>query len=174
MDVTWRSLTSSHARLSWLGSHSHAFRRVFLASLALLIITSLPYLYGYLSTPSDKVYSGIIYNAHDTAQYLSWMRESGSRVFIDNRLTSEPNPEIYFNLHWWIAGRIAALSGISLIAAYHLMRIVSVPLFVAAIYWMCSLFVVDARRRLYTFAIVILGVPLFVEVALVILRAISK
>jgi hypothetical protein len=136
---------------------STAFRRVLWASLALLIITSLPYLFGHMSAPPDKVFSGIVYNVHDTAQYLSWMRESGSRVFIDNRLTSEENPAIFFNLHWWIPGRLAAISGMSLMGMYHLMRIISLPLLVAAMYWLCRLFVADERRRLYVFAIAIAG-----------------
>ncbi len=155
MDVPWRTRSVADARMNVL--RSTAFRHVLWATLALLLITSLPYLYGYVSTPPDKVYSGIVYNVHDTAQYLSWMRESGSRVFIDNRLTSEENPAIFFNLHWWIPGRLAAISGMSLMGMYHLMRIISVPLLVAATYWLCCLFVANERRRLYTFVIAIAG-----------------
>ncbi|MGH2593621.1 MAG: hypothetical protein ACRDGG_08930 [Anaerolineae bacterium] len=155
MDVPWRTRWLARSRVNVL--QATAFRHVVLAALALLLITSLPYLHGYLSTPVDKVFSGIVYNVHDTAQYLSWMRESGSRVFIDNRLTSEANPAIFFNLHWWIPGRLAAMTGASLIGMYHLMRIVSLPLLVAAMVWLCSLFVADARRRLYTFSVAVLG-----------------
>jgi hypothetical protein len=130
---------------------------VLLASAAILIVTSLPYLFGYVTVPPDKVFSGIVYNAHDTTQYLSWMRESGTRVFIDNRLTSEANPAIFFNLHWWLPGRLAAISGLSLMGAYHLMRVLSAPLLLAAIYWLCALLVADSRRRLYTFWVAVLG-----------------
>ena len=53
--------------------------------IGLLAITSVPYLYGYLTAPADQWFSGVIYNVHDTAQYFSWMRESGHALFIENK-----------------------------------------------------------------------------------------
>ena len=153
--IPWRAQSISSSRLSIL--RSAGFRHVLLASAAILIVTSAPYVFGYVTAPPDKVFSGIVYNAHDTTQYLSWMRESGARVFIDNRLTSEANPAIFFNLHWWLPGRLAAITGMSLMGAYHLMRVLSVPALLAAAYWLCTLFVADARRRLYTFWVAVLG-----------------
>jgi hypothetical protein len=128
---------------------TEVLREVAIASLVLLVVTSLPYVYGYLSAPHDKWFSGIIFNVHDTAQYLSWMRESGTRFFIENKLTSEPNPPVFVNLHWWIPGRAAALSGLSPRQMYQLLRLLAVPLYVGAAYWLSSLFFAEpARRRL--------------------------
>jgi hypothetical protein len=122
-----------------------------LAALALLLVTSTPYFYGYWSAPADKWFSGVVFNAHDTAQYLSWMRESGERVFIENKLTSEDNPAIYFNLHWFIPGRFAALTGLGLTEVYQLFRLIAVPLCVVAGYWFCGLFFTDPARRRFAF-----------------------
>lgn len=132
-------------------------RDIAVASLGLLIITSLPYVYGYLSAPSGKWFSGIIYNVHDTAQYLSWMRESGTRFFIENKLTSEPNPAIFVNLHWWIPGRAAALLGLSLQEVYQFFRVLSVLLYVGAAYWLCGLFFPEPRRQRFAFWLTTLG-----------------
>ncbi|NJN95487.1 MAG: hypothetical protein HC875_15940 [Anaerolineales bacterium] len=120
-------------------------------SLLLLVVTSLPYLYGYFSAPADRWFSGIIFNVHDTAQYLSWMRESGDRFFIDNRLTSEANTAVFVNLHWWIPGRVAAWLGLSLDQVYQLFRILSVPVYVGSVYWLCGLFFNDPRRQRFAF-----------------------
>jgi hypothetical protein len=124
---------------------------VALASLALLLITSIPYFVGYWTAPADKWFSGVIFNVHDTTQYLSWMRESGSRVFIENKLTSEPNAAIFFNLHWFIPGRVAAWLGLDLTEVYQLFRLIAVPVCVVAGYWFCGLFFTDARKRRFAF-----------------------
>jgi hypothetical protein len=128
-----------------------ALREVIITSLALLVVTTLPYIYGFLSEPGDKWFSGVIFNVHDTAQYLSWMRESATRFFIENRLTSEPNPPIFVNLHWWIPGRTAALLGLSLQQVYQIFRMLAVPLYVGVTYWLCALFFVERRRRHFAF-----------------------
>ncbi len=120
-------------------------------ALLLLAITSLPYLYGYLSTPPDKWFSGVIFNVHDTAQYLSWIRESATSVFIENKLTSEPNASIFLNLHWWIPGRIAALLGLSPIQIYQVFRLLAVPLQVMVGIWFCSLFFRNRSHNLFAF-----------------------
>ena len=42
---------------------------------------------GYLLGTLTKMQSVADQFVHDAAQYLTWMRESGTRVFIDNKLT---------------------------------------------------------------------------------------
>ncbi len=134
-----------------------AWCEVTVASLVLLVVTSLPYIYGYLSAPADKWFSGVIYNVHDTAQYLSWMRESATRFFIENKLTAEPNPPVFVNLHWWIMGRVGAVLGLSLPQAYQLFRLLVIPLYVGVAYWLCGLFFLERRRRHFAFWLMTLG-----------------
>jgi len=116
-------------------------------TLCLLVVTSIPVVYGYLTTPPDKWFSGVVYNVHDTAQYFSWMRESSQTVFIENRLTSEPSKPIYLNLHWWIPGRFAALAGLSLPQVYQLFRLLSIPLATTALFLFCAHLFPDRSRR---------------------------
>jgi len=123
--------------------------------IGLLAITSVPYLYGYLTAPADQWFSGVIYNVHDTAQYFSWMRESGHALFIENKLTAEPNRPIYLNLHWWIPGRLAAILGLSLPQAYQVFRLVALPLSVVAIYAFCAALFTDHARRRFAFLLCI-------------------
>jgi hypothetical protein len=139
------------------GLKTGALREVVIASLALLVVTSLPYIYGFLSEPADKWFSGVVYNVHDTAQYLSWMRESATRFFIENKLTSELNPPIFVNLHWWIPGRTAALLGLSLRQVYQIFRMLAVPLYVGVTYWLCGLFFAERQRRRFAFWLTTLG-----------------
>jgi hypothetical protein len=98
----------------------------------------------------------VVYNVHDTAQYYSWMRESGHSVFIENKLTSEPNNPIFLNLHWWIPGRFAALTGLSMPAVYQLYRLVSIPLLTASLYAFTTVLFADQERRRFAFLLAIL------------------
>lgn len=120
-------------------------------TVALVAVTSIPYAYGYLSCPSDKWFSGVIYNMHDTGQYLSWMREAGNSFFTDNELTAEPNAPVFVNLHWWIPGRLAHIFGLTFAQAYQVFRLVSIPLLTGAIYAFCALLFGDRRKRRFAF-----------------------
>jgi len=114
-------------------------------ALVLLVVAFLPTAFGYLSCPPDKWFTGIVYNVHDTGQYLSWMREAGQRLFIENRLTAEPTAAVFLNLHWWIPGRLAYILGLSMMQVYQLFRVVAILLYVGVAYWFCGLLFRDTE-----------------------------
>lgn len=120
-------------------------------TVALLAVTSIPYVYGYLSCPPDKWFSGVIYNMHDTGQYLSWTREAGTSLLIDNKLTAEPNARVFLNLHWWIPGRLASVLGIGFAPIYQLFRLVSLLLLVGVTYAFCAAVFDEPRQRRFAF-----------------------
>jgi hypothetical protein len=148
MDIVQRSEPAAARRViaAWT-----EYRFVIAVTLGLLIVTSIPTIFGYLSTPSNKWFSGIVYNVHDTAQYFSWMRESGHSLFIENKLTSEPNNPIFLNLHWWIPGRFAEVFGLSLVQVYQLYRLISIPLLTFTLYAFVSVLFEDVSRRRFAF-----------------------
>lgn len=131
------------------------YRFVLAVTLGLILVTSIPTLFAYLSTPPGKWFSGIVYNVHDTAQYFSWMRESGHSLFIENKLTSEPNDPIFLNLHWWIPGRFAAVFGLSLVQVYQLYRLISVPLLTITLYVFSAVIFPDLARRRFAFLLAV-------------------
>lgn len=129
--------------------------------LVMLILTTLPYLFGYWSSPANKQFMGIMYDVHDTTQYLSWMRESGSRLFIENKLTSEPNAQIFLNIQWWLLGRLAHYSGMSLFQVYHLFRVLTIIIFLTVCYiFFNSYFFNDRVRSRLALLIVTFGAGL--------------
>ena len=65
--------------------------------LVILAVSTLPYVYGYVSAPPDKQFMGFTYYVPDHAQYLAWFRGFQESVLIDNRLTPETNERIFFN-----------------------------------------------------------------------------
>jgi hypothetical protein len=153
MDFVQRTRPAVSRRVSILAGE---FRFVAAVTIGLMIITSIPTVFGYLSTPSDRWFSGVIYNIHDTTQYFSWMRESQERIFIENKLTSEPNDPIFLNLHWWIPGKFAGITGMSLPQVYQLYRLISIPMLTLAVYAFSALIFRDIARRRFSFLLALL------------------
>jgi hypothetical protein len=153
MDFVQRTRPAVSRRV---GIFAGELRFVIWVTLGLMLITSIPTIFGYLSTPSDKWFSGVIYNIHDTTQYFSWMRESQERIFIENKLTSEPNDPIFLNLHWWIPGRFASLTGMTLPQVYQLYRLLSIPLLTLTIYAFSAFIFRDPARRRFSFLLALL------------------
>src|SRR5262249_15840031 len=96
----------------------------------LLLLTTLPYVWAYASSPPDRQFMGLTFTTHDYAQYLSWARESETRVFVENKLTSERTEAIFFNPVWWLVGRTERLLGVSFAAVNQGFRMVAGATFV--------------------------------------------
>lgn len=126
-------------------------RLLAIVTVCVLVVTSIPVVYGCVSTPADKWFSGVVYNVHDTAQYFSWMRESGHSVLMENRLTSEPTRAVFFNLHWWIPGRLAAAAGLSLPRVYQVFRVLSIPLATTALFLFGARVFEQRQKRRFAF-----------------------
>ena len=144
MDTASKARTLVRLRLNLRWTEARLLTAV---TIGLLLVTSLPCAYGYLSCPEDKWFSGVVYNVHDTAQYLSWMREAGTSLLTDNKLTAEPNARIFINLHWWILGRLAHMFGLTLPQGYQLFRVLAVPLLALATYAFCATLFSSRRQR---------------------------
>ncbi|NJM41499.1 MAG: hypothetical protein HC853_12405 [Anaerolineae bacterium] len=76
-----------------------------------LVFTSLPFAYAYLSASADKQFMGIMLDVPDHGQYFSWMRELTYAPLSSNKLTPEPQPThllqsavVWAGSHWWVAG----------------------------------------------------------------------
>jgi len=144
-----RSITAAVTRREWFF--------VFATALIVLIVTTLPYLYGYWSAPADKQFMGVIYNVSDHMQYFSWFREFSHANLAANKLTPEPNKPIFFNLLWWGMARIGGVLGIGYAGMYQMLRWVATILFLLLLYRMLSWFFADRLHRITAFLLVLFG-----------------
>ena len=112
----------------------------------LFVVTSLPYAFAYLSSPPDLAFSGLTYTTHDYAQYQSWARESRAGLFVENKLTPEHTAPTFFNLFWWLVGRLEGLAGLSFVQLNHAARLLSGLAFVAAVAWFFRLVLPDRQQ----------------------------
>lgn len=103
-------------------------------TLAVLLVTSLPYAYGYLSAPPDKQFMGLMLDVPDHGQYLSWWRGFQGALLISNKLTSEPNEPLFFNLLWWGLAQVSRLTGLRYAPLFQIFRWVAGASFLWALY----------------------------------------
>lgn len=110
-------------------------------SLTLILLTSLPYLYGYLTKPAGTVFLGTgFFNPGDLPVYYSYIEQAknGHWLFKD-LFTSEAGQLPFINLLWLVIGWLARLLSISPLWAFHLARLILVPVFVWVVYKFCRL-----------------------------------
>jgi hypothetical protein len=124
---------------------------------ALLLLTGLPHLYAGLSGPADRRYMGIVSDVPDTAQYFSWLRAHQRALIVSNLMTPEPNQPAFFNLIWFVLGRLTLWTGMSMVAAFQLLRLVAGAAFGFALFWLYGLLAEDRRERWLATVLVLVG-----------------
>lgn len=122
-----------------------------------LLLTSLPYLYGSLSSPADRRFMGIVIDVPDTAQYFAWLRAHQQALIVSNMLTPEPNQPAFFNLLWLILGRLASWTGLELSTSFQLLRLAAGIAFGYTLFWLYGLLAEDRRERWLATVLVLLG-----------------
>jgi hypothetical protein len=122
-----------------------------------LVLTSLPYLYGYLSSPPDKQFMGLMLDVPDHGQYLSWWRGFQSSLLVSNKLTPEPNKPIFFNLQWWILAQSSRWTGLGYAPVYQAFRWIAGGSFLLVTYRLIAQFFPQVHRRWTAFLLVTLS-----------------
>jgi hypothetical protein len=124
---------------------------------ALLLLTGLPHLYAGLTSPADRQYMGIVSDVPDTAQYFSWLRAHQHSLIVSNLMTPEPNQPAFFNLLWFVLGRLTLWTGMSMAAAFQLLRLVAGAAFGFVLFWLFGLLAQDRGERWLATALVLVG-----------------
>ncbi|HMO57566.1 MAG TPA: hypothetical protein PKA05_02565 [Roseiflexaceae bacterium] len=116
--------------------------------IAVLLLTSLPFVYATAAAPADRQFAGVIFNIPDHMQYFAWMRDLTHANLAPSRLSAEPNEPAFFNLLWWSMGRIGAALGLDYAGSYALLRIIAIFSLMAAAFGFLRLVVADTTQRL--------------------------
>lgn len=132
------------------------WRFVWFTIIFVLTLTSLPYLYAYLTTPPGKQFMGIMLDVPDHGQYFSWMRELTYAHLSANKLTPESNKPVFFNLLWWSLGRLGWLLGLGYPGVFQLLRLIGGTLFLLLAYRLCAWFLPNRLMRRTAFLVIVL------------------
>jgi hypothetical protein len=110
-------------------------RRVWLLAAAVALITAIPYLIGWLSTPQGRLYSGALADLPDYYSHLAKMQQGLRGAWLYQLLfTSEPHPAILLQTFYIGLGHLARWTGAPLPLMYHIARIFFTMLMVIALY----------------------------------------
>ncbi|HCC22652.1 TPA: hypothetical protein DF272_00530 [Candidatus Falkowbacteria bacterium] len=110
---------------------------VFILSLVAIVITTIPIIIGYFfAARTDQVVSGLhSLTPADTNVYFAYInRIKNSSFFLTNQFNFTPQPFGLFNLFWLMIGLFARLFHLSALVAFHLSRIVLIPILVYCLY----------------------------------------
>ncbi len=137
---------------------SREWRWVIGWSAVIILITSLPYIYGWwLSTP-QRQFSGFILGVEDANSYLAKMRmgAEGNWLFY-LPYTPEPHPGVYLYTFHLLLGKLSAATGLSPTLTYHLARLILGMGLLATVYQFIAAFTKNLKIRQVAFLLVGLG-----------------
>ncbi|OQY19501.1 MAG: hypothetical protein B6I34_09515 [Anaerolineaceae bacterium 4572_32.1] len=100
------------------------WRWVLFLSLTALVVTCLPYLLGWSLETSERLFGGCIFLADDCYSYLAKMqRAAQGEWLLQMPYTSEPHAKTLIYVFYVLLGKLVALTGLSPVAIYHVMRV---------------------------------------------------
>ncbi len=75
---------------------------------------------------------GVMVNVPDHVQYFSWYWDYTRANLAIDRLTPEPNGPVFFNLLWWMLGRLGGALGVGYEVMFQVLRVVATLTFLIA------------------------------------------
>lgn len=121
-----------------------------------LLLSSLPYLFGWLNAPPESLYLGVHSAVDDQAVYASWIKQAQEgRFFFENRFTTEEQQPLTVNLYFWFLGNVAKLTGIPI--AMHLGRLLFGLFFLMALFTLIRRTTSSELGQKVTFLLAIFG-----------------
>ncbi|MDX9893614.1 MAG: hypothetical protein RB292_04375 [Patescibacteria group bacterium] len=120
----------------------HEWIFVGLMSLLLVIITAVPYIYGYLAAAPGYVYNGLhALSPGDVPVYYSYIQQVKTGNFLLNDLfTSEPQNLGIFNIWWFLVGLLTKFFPLSIPLIFQLSRLLTIPFFIVTAYLFLAYF----------------------------------
>lgn len=125
------------------------WRFVAVFCLAIILITSIPYLVGFFSAKEGFTYNGLrALSPGDFPVYYSYIDQvKNGEFFVKNLFTSEQQDIGTFNVWWTWVGLMARFFNLPSALAFHLSRILTIPFFVVISYLFISYFFIEKIKR---------------------------
>lgn len=126
---------------------------------ALLVVASLPTALGLALQTPQLAYTGARwFSPQDAPVYYGWIRQAAEGEWLlSNRFSAEPGVRGTLNLYWVVVGKLAALMGLSPMAAFALAQLVSIPLMVLAVDFLASRVLASRGDRRWALALACLA-----------------
>lgn len=126
-------------------------------SAAVVILLQIPYLLGYLTSPADTMYTGLLINVED-ANYITIIQRGSEGAWTHSlRFTSEPDVPTFLYVFYLAWGHLAGLLHIEATMMWHIARIVMTIVTFAVAYGFVGLFVPTGSQRIVAYLLAIVG-----------------
>jgi len=123
-----------------------------ISSFFILLLTTIPYIYGCLRRAPGKIYTGLIEcNYQDINLYLTAIKQGEERMAWENPYTTEPQKPASIHLFYLLSGRLFAFLHLKPVIVYHIVRIIAGAVFLLTIYYVISFFIDDPLGRKLAF-----------------------
>ncbi len=124
------------------------YRLAFWIAFAIMLLASLPYIFGYAIAPSGYRFIGFTYNVDDACVYMSWMRQAADgHFFLRNLFTTEPQSAHGFNLLFLAMGWFGRITHMPLVGVFHLFRVIFGMALLLSIYALSGIWLKDERAK---------------------------
>ncbi len=124
-------------------------------ALAVLLVTGLPYLVGWISSTPARVFTGFVIDVEDAYSYLAKMQLGYRGEWqYRNFLTSEPHSGAYLYTFYIALGHLARLIHADPVLIYHAARLTSGLIFLLIAYIFTALFLTRTSERLLAFILI--------------------
>lgn len=122
---------------------------VVIMATVMIVLTGIPYLYGWLAAPPDTIYNGLhALSPGDIPIYYSYINQiKEGNILVKNLFTSEPQTIGTFNVWWFWLGAITKLLNLPIILTFQLSRIIMIPIFLLVAYIFISFFIDKKIKR---------------------------
>lgn len=118
-------------------------------ALVIAVLGTFPYIAGYRAAPPDEVFMDFV--GRDIAganSYFAFARQAAEgRTGLTNLYTPGAPSRAYYNPEWWLMGALSRWTGLSLVALFHIDRVVTVFAFSLAVYYLAAVFLHGRRER---------------------------
>jgi len=140
-------------------------------ALLVMLLTSVPAVWGWIATPKGMVYMGYVFGVADHAVHSAWMREAQlGMVLFDDPFTTDPQRPHFFHVYYLLLGTMARLLHLPLMLVEQSSRLLCGWALLVVVYAFSAQFTrsVLARRSAVLFTGLSSGVGWIVNTAMVV------
>ncbi|MCX5776042.1 MAG: hypothetical protein NTX32_00145 [Candidatus Firestonebacteria bacterium] len=114
------------------------------------LLTLVPYLFMQAGAPSGSVFLYTMGNNYDQASYQAWIKQAEEgKIFAGSNYTTEPQSGLFFNPFFYLCGNYVKLTGLNMLPAYQLIRMLLVVALVLMLYKFSEIFLSGFKERFF-------------------------
>ncbi|MEI6846235.1 MAG: hypothetical protein WCK36_04215, partial [Candidatus Firestonebacteria bacterium] len=131
---------------------------ILLFALAVAFFTLLPYLVMDAHTPENQVFLYTMGNNYDQASYQAWIKQAEEgKILAGSNYTTERQAGKFFNPFFLVSGWFVKVTGLGMLSAYQVIRLLLVVLLILMLYKFSELFLKSFRERYFFTALAVLS-----------------